>query len=407
MRVNLNVLFVSEFIDNPMGGLGRYEQELVKALPESGLDALTVARLAPGLTTSTHPVWRGVSTMVQAATGGRIRWRLTDLPDHLDVVHFSNQQMGGAISGFKTAQLMGLRPDAKVIVMIHDLYDDMAIRSTSLADIAPHRSWRSGIGARLNRYGLRRADHFVVNSHATAKDVQTVLGVEQQRITVAHLGVDHHMPRLDVRTNVAARTLISRRWDLDPNTDVILYVGSLHPRKNVTVLLPAIAELRRRGVPATLVIAGSTRSTNEPQALDEAVARGHVHLLGHVSDQELSDLYAGAQVFAFPSRFEGFGFPVLEAMGQRVPVVASNCPIMQEVIGDAGLLVAPLAPFAWADALQRVLQEPDLRKRFVERGCKRFLAFTWRRTAENTLQAYAEAMRSGSRTTVAAVRGKS
>ena len=406
MCVNLNVIFVSEFIDNPKGGLGRYEQELVRALREAGV-AVTVTSLAPGITSPEDPVWKAVSSLVHVATGGRVRWRVTDVPKCLDIVHFSNQQMGGAIIGFRTAQGLGFRRNAKVVVMIHDLFDDVAIRSPSMADIAPHRSWRASIGARLNLYGLRRADHFVVNSHATAEDVHTVLGVERHRISVAHLGVDHHVPRIDDCANVASRRLISERWGLDPNTYVILYVGSLHPRKNVNVLLPAIAELRRRGVLATLMVAGSARAMTDTAAFAEAVSRGHVHLLGHVSERDLGDLYAGAQVFAFPSRFEGFGFPVLEAMGQRVPVVASDSRIMREVVGDAGLLVAPLAPSTWADAIQRILEDPQFRSRLVQRGSRRFLQFTWQQTAEHTIRAYAAARPRGSRTTATAARSRS
>jgi glycosyltransferase involved in cell wall biosynthesis len=171
----------------------------------------------------------------------------------------------------------------------------------------------------------------------------------------------------------------------------ILYVGSIEPRKNLPRLLVAYAHLRRRGSTRwRLVVAGPRKWKSGP--VYDAVARlelaEHVHFAGFVPEADLPALYNGADLFAFPSLYEGFGLPVLEAMACGTPVVTANTSSLPEVAGAAALLVDPSDVEEIAGALRRVLEDPALARDLRERGLARAAQFSWERTARATVAVY-------------------
>jgi glycosyltransferase involved in cell wall biosynthesis len=170
-------------------------------------------------------------------------------------------------------------------------------------------------------------------------------------------------------------------------------VGTLEPRKNLTTLLHAYAMLRAEGCvkDLKLVVAGRTGwlyaeifDTVKTLALEEEVI-----FTGFVVDEHLPALYRGAQLLVFPSLYEGFGLPILEAMASGVPVITSTTASMPEVAGDAAILVDPYAPRAIAEGVARVLAEDRLREALIQKGLARAQGFTWDSVAQKTLELYA------------------
>lgn len=243
------------------------------------------------------------------------------------------------------------------------------IRSTTIHDLGPihHPEWIDRTTRRLHlakyRNAARTCDLVFVNSAYTGRDVTATLGVPERRIRVAPPGVDDHF-RPD-----------GERADL--GRDYLLTVATFEPRKNLERLLEAHALLG--GEPA-LAVAG-LRS-------ESLAGRPGVIPLGFVPDEQLAGLYRGAAAVVYPSRFEGFGIPVLEAMASGVPVVASAHPSLDEASGDAAVRADPERPEALAAGIERALAE---RETLVPRGLAHVRAFTWSRTGRIMLDAYLEA----------------
>jgi glycosyltransferase involved in cell wall biosynthesis len=174
----------------------------------------------------------------------------------------------------------------------------------------------------------------------------------------------------------------------------ILYVGSIEARKNITRLLEAYAQIRGWSQKWKLVIVGATKWKYSPifDTLQQLQLASAVHFTGHVADEDLPALYNGAAVFVFPSLYEGFGLPVLEAMACGVPVVTSNCSSLPEVAGDGAILVDPRDVNAIAAAIRRVLEELDLATGLRAKGLARARQFTWERTARETIAVYKKVM---------------
>ena len=217
------------------------------------------------------------------------------------------------------------------------------------------------------RYMARRASRLIAVSQSTANDLQRFYGVAENRIAVVHSGVDERMRPPGADAVAAAR----QRYGL-PET-YYLFVGRNHPRKNLPVLLRAFTEARRRGLTASLVVAGPDHG---PQPTDG------VQVLPYIPHDDLPALYAGAIALTLPSRFEGFGFPVLEAMRCGTAVIASRAGALPEIVGSAGVLLSPTDASAWSEALLQLAQDVDLQRRLIAAGQSWSARFTWRATAQ-------------------------
>ena len=237
----------------------------------------------------------------------------------------------------------------------------------------------------FSRLAARRARRFIAVSEATRQDLVRLLGVDPARIDVVYNGVDERFqPEADperVARFRAARSLPEQ---------FILYLGTLEPRKNIPVLLRAYAAARRRGVSAPLVLAGGRGWRDQLIAplIEELGISDAVRLVGFVPMDEQALWYNAATLFAFPSRYEGFGFPVLEAMACGTPVIASNRSALPEIVGDAGVLVDPDDPERLAEALVSLLHDDARREDLARRGRQRAERFTWDKAARATLRSY-------------------
>jgi glycosyltransferase involved in cell wall biosynthesis len=200
------------------------------------------------------------------------------------------------------------------------------------------------------------------------------LRIPQKKIVVAPGGVSSHWQPADNSQIADAR---KRHAGGRP---YVLSVGSLEPRKNLRRLLAAWQHLGARKEGVTLLVAGTTGHVFRDAGLDPLPT--DVRPIGFVSDDDLRALFSGAEAFVFPSLYEGFGLPVLEAMACGAPVICSRAGSLPEVAGDAALLVDPLNSDAIADGLQKVLANRDLRADLRERGLARAAQFSWDATAE-------------------------
>jgi glycosyltransferase involved in cell wall biosynthesis len=246
------------------------------------------------------------------------------------------------------------------------------VRATTIHDLVPLRfpQWTTARVRAAHRLGYRHAtrscDLVFVNSHGTAADVRSVLGIPSSRIHVAPPGVDPRFTRDGERADIGAR--------------YVLAVGTLEPRKNLAAAIAAHGLLEDDDV--LLVVAGGQGWGSV------AVVGERVRWTGYVDDDELARLYRGASAFVFPSFFEGFGMPVVEAMASGVPVVASSDPSLDEACGDAAIRVRPDRPEDIAAGLTDALSgRPDL----VERGLAHSATFTWERVGRVVLDAFREA----------------
>jgi glycosyltransferase involved in cell wall biosynthesis len=236
------------------------------------------------------------------------------------------------------------------------------------------------------RVSVRRATRILAVSEHTKREVVGLLGVPAERVVVTPNAarVHFHPP--------AAEALAAFRTRHSLPEQFVLYVGTLEPRKNLTTLLDAYAQIARQSAVPLLVGGGKGWMYDAVFARLEALGlRDRVHFVGYLDEEELPLWYAAARLFVFPSLYEGFGMPPLEAMACGTPVVTSNSSSLPEVVGDAGLMVAPMDVDALADAIMRLLSDEALHADLRERGLRRAQQFAWHTTAERTRDAYGQA----------------
>jgi glycosyltransferase involved in cell wall biosynthesis len=272
----------------------------------------------------------------------------------------------------------------RLVVTVHDLafrlHPETAPQST--------RWWL----ARIDRT-LHRASRIIAVSEATKRDLLELYDVSEERVAVIPNGVDgqvFHPPSPEEVEQVRRRFGISGLY--------LVFLGGIEPRKNLPNLVRAFADLPA-GVRPSLVLAGGSVEWNTEgrDALDRALRElprevgERIVLTGYVAEPEKVALLGGAKALVYPSLYEGFGLPVLEAMACGTPVVTSDVPALAEVAGDAALLVEPRDPAAIASAMERILTDEGLRRSLKTKGIARAAGYPWDETARRTVQVLHEA----------------
>jgi glycosyltransferase involved in cell wall biosynthesis len=267
-----------------------------------------------------------------------------------------------------------------LVVSIHDL---------SFEHLPQTFLRRSRTQLRLTvRHSARRADHILTLSEHTRGDVIDTYKIDPERVTAIPLAAPTHFAPV---TDDKELQRVRHTYVIDG--DYVLCVGSIQPRKNLVRLIKAYASLRGNN-PGTnfpkLVIVGKRGWLYDEtlRTLEETGARESIVLTGYVPEADLPALYSGALCFVYPSYFEGFGLPPLEAMKCGTPVIVGNATSLPEVVGDAGLQVDPFDIEAIAGAIGELLNNPALRKELSVRGLERARMFDWRETARQTLKVY-------------------
>lgn len=404
MRVVVNL---EQLLSPSPGGVGRYSAKLVANLARLGVEVQpVVARHRPG---QLRAAWSEFGLEELDRTWGRpeagfpplvlplprpvlydawhlVGWPPRRWPSDVDLLH---------------APSLAVPPKQgkPLVVSIHDAAPWIFPEA-----FTARGRWFHAMGARA---ASRRADRVITGTAAAAAELATYLSLPSERVRVVPYGVD--LPALRPRPDATGPDAtgpdetgpdetgeVLRRFRL-AGLPYVLWVGSLEPRKGVETLVTAMAQLARRPVTAkspalTLVLAGYAGWQNSAllPAADVARLGQGFRQIGRVTQAELWALYSGAAVFAFPSRHEGFGLPVLEAMAAGVPVVASDIAPLREVAGDAAMLVPPGDADAWAEAIETLLADGRRRAEMTTQGRRRAELFSWASTAAATLEVYRE-----------------
>jgi glycosyltransferase involved in cell wall biosynthesis len=289
-------------------------------------------------------------------------WERADIPriEHwtgpVDIVHGTN--------------FVGPPARSPVVVTVHDLtflhFPEMCTPATARYP-------------RLIRRALTRGAHLHVPSDFVRDEVVDAFGIEPSRVTRIHHGLTVAAPgdRMRARERVGA-------------AEYILAIGTIEPRKNLPLLVRAFDALAASRDELVLVVAGPAGWGADAfaTAVQGAHAASRIRQLGYVSSEERADLLAGATVFAYPSVYEGFGFPPLEAMAAGVPVIAGAAGALPEVLGDAALLVDPHDAGALSDAMACVLDDGELREQLVTSGRERAAGYRWDIAVDQMLELY-------------------
>lgn len=277
------------------------------------------------------------------------------------------------------------RTPCALVATIHDL---------SFEHLPETFKRRSRAQLRLTvRRTAQKAAQILTLSAFSRRDIIETYAVDPERVFVTPPAAPANFAPV---TNATELRRIRANYGIE--RDYILALGSIQPRKNLVRLINAYSSLRRVGTnnqPPQLVLAGKRGWLEAAtiRAAEQSEAPGDILFIGYVPDSDLPALYSGALCFAYPSYFEGFGLPVLEAMQCGTPVIAGNRTSLPEAAGDAGVLFNPFDESAIAGALTQVIENPNYRAQLRVKGLERAATFSWRTTAKMTLEAYERAAR--------------
>jgi glycosyltransferase involved in cell wall biosynthesis len=233
---------------------------------------------------------------------------------------------------------------------------------------------------------MQRADAIIAVSENTRRDVLRWMHIPPEKMVVIYEGVDRAFRPLD---DPVALVAVRDKYHLPPR--FILYLGTVEPRKNLVTLLNAYQALLQRETAAPdLVVAGRRGWLYQPvfDRVRELGVEARVHFADYINAPDLPAVLNAAEVFVFPSLYEGFGLPPLEAMACGTPVICSNVSSLPEVVGEGGLLLEPRDPGAWVEAMAHVLSDEHLRTELRHRGIAQASKFSWERAARETLALY-------------------
>ncbi|MEK7142593.1 MAG: glycosyltransferase family 1 protein [Patescibacteria group bacterium] len=243
--------------------------------------------------------------------------------------------------------------------------------------------------ARWMPFSYRKADLIIADSLHTKKDIISLLKIPASKIRVIHLAVAK-----DFKPIRSRKTLKQIYKKYHTSEKYLLHVGTIEPRKNLLFLVRAFALAVREGLAENLVITGKRGWYCEDlfRLVEELNLKSRVIFTGYVDEKDLPALYSGATAFVFPSLYEGFGLPPLEAMACGTPVVSSSTSSLPEVVGRAGILLAPKDERLWAKNLCKMSQDQGLRRTLSALGIRQAKKFTWETTARQTIEVYEEVL---------------
>jgi glycosyltransferase involved in cell wall biosynthesis len=359
MRIGL----LTYALERAPGGIGRYTRELRDGLRRAGADVVLLEAGQGGSGTQSRRL-PGAGRLPLLMTLGQAEIGWLARRERLDVVHDPTG----------TAPL--LLTGARRVITVHDVVPYVAPSTSTVLDWLIYRLWLPLVAGKM--------DAIVTVSEHSRRDIVRHLNVDPSRVHAVPSAAGAHFRPVDRSCSAA----VARRHGI--TGPYLLYVGSVEARKNLPRLLEAYARLRRRSTRWQLVVVGARTWKYGP--VFETVRRlglePHVRFTGFVRDEELPALYSGADLFVFPSLYEGFGLPILEAMACGAPVITSACSSLPEVAGTAAILIDPLDVETLGDAIWRVLDDRRLADSLRQRGLARAAQFRWDRTVEQTLAVY-------------------
>ena len=285
-------------------------------------------------------------------------------------------------------------------VTVHDVIP-LVVADHERSTLPLSARWRRQLSLKLEHKGIEGAAHVVTVSHSSARDIARLTAVSAENISVVYNGV---APEFFAPPRKPAQQ-IRAELHLPVDRDLILYVGGIDPRKNVSGLISIFEQTCRRALNSArqtttaenakgpeLVIVGDLKADSSyrelRQLIEASPLQSAIHEVGYLSDEDLRSLLGTTAAFAFPSLYEGFGLPPLEACAAGVPVVSSNRSCMPEILADGAILCDPDDHETFAANLWGILSNPDHARAVSRRGIERARHFTWEQTAEGTLAVY-------------------
>lgn len=247
---------------------------------------------------------------------------------------------------------------------------------------AAHRFYNLRVLPKL----LRRQTHILTVSETSKQDIVSYTGVPDERVSVTYNGVDHET--YQPGDAAEARAIIEKNYGVD--TPYLLYISRIdHPGKNHIRLIEAFGQMKSAtALPHKLVLAGSdwSRADEVHAAAEQSEFASDIVFTGFAPTGDLPSLYRGADAFVFPSLFEGFGIPIVEAMNCGIPVACADISCLPEIAGDAAVLFDPYDAMSIASAMERMLTDAELRAQCVERGLERAKRYNWRDSVKQTVE---------------------
>jgi glycosyltransferase involved in cell wall biosynthesis len=405
VRVGINGLFwPQEFT-----GSGQYTRQLWQLLhqlnsSESSDEPIecTMLGYAPGLALPGIPDEQKALARVPAAVqrGGdnavKLWWEQAGLPGLLSTAQTANRPFDVVHWPYFAAALRQPPLPCATIITIHDLIPLV------LPEYAPSLPLK--VYFKLVSRAAQQATLILTDSEYSRQDILRLLKLPENKVVTVYLGTDP-VYRPAVLSSERRQALL-QKYGLQGDERLIFYIGGFDQRKNVPLLLEAFGQAVPRlksweetnpGGPWTLALAGKAHSANtqmypdlqEPahRALSEA-DKGRIHFLGRVDEEDKPALYQAAELFVFPSRYEGFGLDPLDALACGIPTICSNASSLPELMGQAARLISPDRVADWAEAMVELATSPAKRAALAEAGPPQAAQFTWEKTAERTLQLY-------------------
>jgi glycosyltransferase involved in cell wall biosynthesis len=373
------------------GGAGNYIIQLIRALValKSG-NEFTVFVQGRGQKQIHLPAGHGLKwyTLPDKPPALRLIWEQLIFPSHvrksgIELLHSTHYTRPFSLS-------------CKSVVTVHDMTFFLYPQLHTL----PKRLYFP----KAIRMSARRADGLIASSESTRQDALKILKIPAEKITTVHLGVGedfHVVSETSHRQDLGLLELVRERYKLPPR--FFLYVGTVEPRKNLPLLIRSYARLRQenpesgRNLPSgsilpsmPLVVVGQLGWNYDEvfRQVEELQLKEQILFTGYVPSTDLPIIYNLAEIFLYPSLYEGFGLPPLEALACGTPVITTAVSSMPEHVGEAGMLIPPGDEIALVEAMRKLSSEPDLRQHLAELGPQQAAKFTWKRTAQETLEVY-------------------
>lgn len=343
---------------NPKTGMGKYAFKIFEKMRESKKD-VSMFYTNYNYQKFSHP---RISS-IQAMKLPFLRQTLNDIfyfpkkiPKDYDIYHLTNQGTATYLKKIK----------APKIITVHDMIpfsmpENLPITLNKTAQFVIRHA--------------KHADYILTDSEFSKNEIIKYLKIPEDKIKVSYLGIDFnvHKPRDKIRCR--------KELNLPLNKKIILHVGNDEPRKNISTILKAMHILKDENL--LFVRVGSFSDENK-----SLIKNLNVKVLKNLSENHLAMAYSAADVFVFPSSYEGFGVPVLEAMACGCPVLSSTETSLKEIVADAGLHIQPKDSIGLAKHLKYVLENEDIRKVLIKKGLKHVSKFTWENTAKQVLEVY-------------------
>ncbi|MDA8212327.1 MAG: glycosyltransferase family 1 protein [Clostridia bacterium] len=354
-------------------GIGTYTYQLIRSLYELKAPGLEYRYFWPGDEYKDLDI-RNDSVFNSIEKSKDKFWEEVHIParlcdENIDIYHVPQNGIGLPVS-----------KQCPVVVTIHDL----------IPYVYPETVGRGYLKVFLAQMPeiVEKADKIITVSKCSKRDIERILNVPAEKIAITYEAPEPIYKPMD---RSISKKLAAEKYGL--HKDYILYIGGFSPRKNVKGLISAFKDILpdlKRDVQLALV-GKQAREFNELLVLIDALGiEDKVIWTGFAEVEDLPYLYSGAEVFVYPSVYEGFGLPPLEAMACGTPTITTTTSSIPEVVGRSALLVNPFDASQLAEALYKVLTDENLRQGLSEKGLKRAGRFTWRKTAEGTLEIYRE-----------------